>query len=227
MVTAAERLARVREIQAERPGEKLTFIEPGKKPKVEGVQRINPETGELGGSFFTADKPGETFVVIEDPQIKASRKRIESKTEREFAAKQRRVTREEGIKLRAEELERKAKFLPPGEAVILKERAVSLRSQLEREPVELREKEFLVREIDPVTREPLEKFRPRKQLRGKVEITEPETLEGQMFDTERAKREQLTFKKLDLAREEIEAEEEIRPKNPLELFSTAAQQGLE
>ena len=94
MVTAAERLEQIRKIPEEER-KNVVFVQPSKKPKVEGVRRIDPETGELGQSIFQEDFPETEFRAIEDPAIVAARARIESKTEREFAERQEVVMAEE------------------------------------------------------------------------------------------------------------------------------------
>ncbi len=65
--------------EAER--KKVIFVQPSKKPKVEGVRKIDPATGKLGQSIFTVDFPKNKFIAIEDPKIIASRRRSEEKRE--------------------------------------------------------------------------------------------------------------------------------------------------
>lgn len=108
---------------------KVTFILPLKKPKVEGVRIIDPKTGRLGQSIFTADQPGTRFIVVDDPGVIASRQRLESKEERAFAARQKVIMREEAVKLRGEELKREAKFRPPVD------KAKKIREDTQREKV--------------------------------------------------------------------------------------------
>ncbi|KKK64928.1 hypothetical protein LCGC14_2979260, partial [marine sediment metagenome] len=70
MVTATERLAEIQRIQQARPDEKLVFVQPSKKPKVEGFREIDPTTGELGGSRFREEfGEGAELIAIEDPAI--------------------------------------------------------------------------------------------------------------------------------------------------------------
>ncbi len=88
--TDAQRLVEIQRIQRERPGEKLIFVQPSKKPRVTGINVINPKTGQVGQSRFPDEfAKGSKLVTIESPQILASRRRSEEKgEERELAQKE-------------------------------------------------------------------------------------------------------------------------------------------
>lgn len=88
-----------------------TFLQPSKKPNVEGSRIVDPSTGALGQSIFTRDFPNRKFIAIpRTTQLAASFQRLESPTEREFGKRQQVVMQQEAIKLRIKELEGKAKF---------------------------------------------------------------------------------------------------------------------
>ena len=58
MVTAEERKQAIQkelETIPEEQRSKIQFVQPSKKPKVEGVRKIDPDTGKLGQSIFTKD----------------------------------------------------------------------------------------------------------------------------------------------------------------------------
>ncbi len=88
-------------------GRSITFIQPDKKPKVTGVQIVDPLTGRLGQSIFTADFPRRAFTSIpRTTKIQAAFQRLESPSERAFARRQKEIMKKEAIKLRREELRR-------------------------------------------------------------------------------------------------------------------------
>lgn len=150
-------------------GKTIVYYQPAKKPKVEGVQTVNPETGKVGGSRFLSDLQKKS------PEIEY---RAIPRTTPELVGARRLKEKQETKELAQKEAEFEAKRIAEGkvkpENVILTQKGS--KAILQRILKEKAEKEAEERRKFPAQEERIERIKLRQRLLAAGIETREQTL---------------------------------------------------